>query len=395
MDCCASSSSGAATAPTATSPRARCGSRRHRSTGRTSNGCTTNVDDRRWRRASDRLQHDGLPRHETRPHQSVARRRTVHRGDQARAPALKARQLWRRRQPPGRGTADRAARRRGDQRSVIRMQLLPARMSAAGTAPASVAGRRRSARCSRASSFATVARARCWRRCCNSTAMTNDSRHAKATLIRTVPSSRTAARASPLRASQSRGPSACCQHGLSCHRAAWRRRPRKQQDCHGQTSEALCECLPDRARYAGSTIRREGAFRAAPRIALTGEIAAARPRRVFQRGDAQSTESRWTRPRSTGRCSTSVSGSAASSSSIAAMLLDFAVHGWLLQGDYDALVASGIMRIRRQTRSTTCRTCSRRAPADRFRTDLACTARASTPVERRSARDCASARPWR
>ena len=30
--------------------------------------------------------------------------------------------------------------------------------------------------------------------------------------------------------------------------------------------------------------------------------------------------------------------------SIAAMLLDFAVHGWLLQGDYDALVATGIMR---------------------------------------------------
>jgi hypothetical protein len=30
--------------------------------------------------------------------------------------------------------------------------------------------------------------------------------------------------------------------------------------------------------------------------------------------------------------------------SIAAMLLDFAVHGWLLQGDYNALVASGIMR---------------------------------------------------
>jgi hypothetical protein len=30
--------------------------------------------------------------------------------------------------------------------------------------------------------------------------------------------------------------------------------------------------------------------------------------------------------------------------SIAAMLLDFIVHGWLLQGDYDALVASGIMR---------------------------------------------------
>ena len=30
--------------------------------------------------------------------------------------------------------------------------------------------------------------------------------------------------------------------------------------------------------------------------------------------------------------------------SIAAMLLDFAVHGWLLQGDYDALVATGVMR---------------------------------------------------
>ena len=30
--------------------------------------------------------------------------------------------------------------------------------------------------------------------------------------------------------------------------------------------------------------------------------------------------------------------------SIAAMLLDFVVHGWLLQGDYNALVASGIMR---------------------------------------------------
>jgi hypothetical protein len=30
--------------------------------------------------------------------------------------------------------------------------------------------------------------------------------------------------------------------------------------------------------------------------------------------------------------------------SIAAMLLDLAVHGWLLQGDYDALVATGIMR---------------------------------------------------
>ena len=30
--------------------------------------------------------------------------------------------------------------------------------------------------------------------------------------------------------------------------------------------------------------------------------------------------------------------------SIAAMLLDFVVHGLLLQGDYNALVASGIMR---------------------------------------------------
>ena len=30
--------------------------------------------------------------------------------------------------------------------------------------------------------------------------------------------------------------------------------------------------------------------------------------------------------------------------SIAAMLLDFIVHGWLLQGDYDALVVSGLMR---------------------------------------------------
>jgi hypothetical protein len=30
--------------------------------------------------------------------------------------------------------------------------------------------------------------------------------------------------------------------------------------------------------------------------------------------------------------------------SIAAMALDFIVHGWLLQGDYNALVASGIMR---------------------------------------------------
>jgi hypothetical protein len=30
--------------------------------------------------------------------------------------------------------------------------------------------------------------------------------------------------------------------------------------------------------------------------------------------------------------------------SIAAMLLDFVVHGWLLQGDYNALVNSGIMR---------------------------------------------------
>jgi hypothetical protein len=30
--------------------------------------------------------------------------------------------------------------------------------------------------------------------------------------------------------------------------------------------------------------------------------------------------------------------------SIAAMLLDFVIHGWLLLGDYDALVASGLMR---------------------------------------------------
>jgi hypothetical protein len=30
--------------------------------------------------------------------------------------------------------------------------------------------------------------------------------------------------------------------------------------------------------------------------------------------------------------------------SIAAMLLDFIVHGWLLQGDYNALVADGLMR---------------------------------------------------
>ncbi len=30
--------------------------------------------------------------------------------------------------------------------------------------------------------------------------------------------------------------------------------------------------------------------------------------------------------------------------SIAALLLDFLVHGLLLQGDYDALVASGVMR---------------------------------------------------
>ncbi|MFL6593686.1 MAG: hypothetical protein ACJ8GK_13390 [Luteimonas sp.] len=30
--------------------------------------------------------------------------------------------------------------------------------------------------------------------------------------------------------------------------------------------------------------------------------------------------------------------------SIAAMLLDFAVHGWLLQADYNALVATGMMR---------------------------------------------------
>jgi hypothetical protein len=30
--------------------------------------------------------------------------------------------------------------------------------------------------------------------------------------------------------------------------------------------------------------------------------------------------------------------------SIAALLLDFVVHGWLLQGDYNALVASGLMR---------------------------------------------------
>lgn len=30
--------------------------------------------------------------------------------------------------------------------------------------------------------------------------------------------------------------------------------------------------------------------------------------------------------------------------SITAMLLDFVVHGWLLQGDYNALATSGIMR---------------------------------------------------
>jgi hypothetical protein len=30
--------------------------------------------------------------------------------------------------------------------------------------------------------------------------------------------------------------------------------------------------------------------------------------------------------------------------SIAAMLLDFVVHGWMLLGDYNALVASGLMR---------------------------------------------------
>jgi hypothetical protein len=30
--------------------------------------------------------------------------------------------------------------------------------------------------------------------------------------------------------------------------------------------------------------------------------------------------------------------------SIAALLLDFVVHGWLLQGDYSALVAAGLMR---------------------------------------------------
>ncbi|HEY9399962.1 MAG TPA: hypothetical protein VIP76_00445 [Luteimonas sp.] len=30
--------------------------------------------------------------------------------------------------------------------------------------------------------------------------------------------------------------------------------------------------------------------------------------------------------------------------SIAALLLDFLVHGWLLQGDYNALISSGVMR---------------------------------------------------
>ena len=56
--------------------------------------------------------------------------------------------------------------------------------------------------------------------------------------------------------------------------------------------------------------------------------------------------------------------------SIAAMLLDFLVHGLLLKGDYDALVAQGMMRSPEDAQHFMPYMLDR-APADRLRPDVA------------------------